>query len=1149
MAMLVLVTVLALAAYFVNYEEDIAKFLPRNERTQRYADTYQRVARQDRVAIVFGADSPEELSDAMDTLAEVTAELDTAGWIHDLRLRVDEEGMMEVMTFVTSNYPYFLTQADYHRMDSLLKVPGYVAMTLAEDKQQLMLPTSSMFAPTLSSDPLHLFAPVIQRMQGWGMDNDFEVVDGIIYTPDGHHSLAYFSTQGAASESDRNARLAALLDSITERTQRSCPGVSVSAVGAPLIAATNANQIKRDSLLAMAVAVTLILLLLIAHYRSAGAILWIGVSLTVGWIFALAGMSLFADTVSIIVLGIGSVIIGIAANYPLHFLDHLAEVGDRRQALKEMVAPLFTGNITTVAAFLCLVWLDAQAMRHLGAFGALMLIGTILFVLVFLPLWARVRRSSVATAQEQSSTLRPKPMSPLLFWTVVALTLVLGYFSLHTRFDDDIRHINYMTAEQRDNLELLAGAADKAQFYAIAQGQSLDSALSANETLQRQLTQLGGDSLQVSGIGLFLPSRATQEQRLEQWRQFWALHASDLLGQLRTEAARQGFAADAFSPFESMLTEPLRVQPSSYFSPVFTAMQGNYIFTDSNLVQVVNYVSAAGDVSLEPMKNRLQRQLHGNLFAFSSKDVSNALVSVLNDSFNYIGLVCSCVVFLFLWFSFRRLELSLVSFLPLAVGWVWILGIMQLCGLQFNIVNIILATFIFGQGDDYTIFITEGLIHEHAYGRPRLASYKRSVMLSAVIMFVGIGSLVLAKHPALRSLALVTIIGMGTVVFMAYYLPPLVYNWITKEKVATPQGTRLVAREVPHTLSRLLRSLWGITFFVTMSTLLLKPYAWLFFKVKGENAATKEQFHGLLCRIGVWVAHHVPGMKMSLDNSVGESFEKPAILISNHQSHLDLMALMMLTPKIVFFANDWTWNNFFYGSVIRHADFLHATEGLDANFEKVKQLYEQGYTIAIFPEGTRSEEGHILRFHKGAFYLAQKLGADILPVVMHGLGHVLPKRDFMLRKGSVHVRVLPRITPGDSRFSTDYSECAKQVRHWFIDQYEALRAQCATADYCAVFARYQYMYKGAAVEARCVRNLKRNANYAAVVDDPANATLGTYVAHHCGQGELPLIFALAHPATQVIALTDDPDDLALMQALEHAPVNFHPQLEKEDENL
>lgn len=62
--------------------------------------------------------------------------------------------------------------------------------------------------------------------------------------------------------------------------------------------------------------------------------------------------------------------------------------------------------------------------------------------------------------------------------------------------------------------------------------------------------------------------------------------------------------------------------------------------------------------------------------------------------------------------------------LPLAVSWLWILGFMDIFSIQFNIVNIILATFIFGQGDDYSIFITEGLTYEYAYGRARLKSYK-----------------------------------------------------------------------------------------------------------------------------------------------------------------------------------------------------------------------------------------------------------------------------------------------------------------------------------------------------------------------------------------------------------------------------------------
>ena len=165
-----------------------------------------------------------------------------------------------------------------------------------------------------------------------------------------------------------------------------------------------------------------------------------------------------------------------------------------------------------------------------------------------------------------------------------------------------------------------------------------------------------------------------------------------------------------------------------------------------------------------------------------SSALTSAIVSSLTDNFNYIGWACGAIVFFFLWFSMGSIELALISFLPMAVSWVWILGIMSLLDIQFNVVNIILATFIFGQGDDYTIFMTEGCQYEYAYRRKMLNSYKQSIIISALIMFIGIGSLIVARHPALRSLAEVTIVGMFTVVFMAWLLPTYCFRWLVYDR-------------------------------------------------------------------------------------------------------------------------------------------------------------------------------------------------------------------------------------------------------------------------------------------------------------------------------------------------------------------------------
>ena len=986
--LLLLVIVLALQALHLDYEEDIAKFLPVNEERQAYQEAVSQLTRQNRIVIVFTGQA-DSVKMAMDAFETRFAEVDTAQTIQDLQVTVDETQMLDVLSFVTQNAPYFLTTDDYAQMDSLLATDRFVAQQLEHDKQLLLLPTGGVSTQTLSQDPLHLFAPLIQRLQAAGQNHRFEVDDGYIFTQDGRHGLAFLTSPYGMSESAHNAQLSDLLDEVITLITADCPAVRISAVGGPLIAVSNASQIKRDSLLAVAIAVTLILALLICHYRRLQDLLWIALSLGFGWLVAVACMSLLRGSMSVIVLGIGSVIIGIAVNYPLHYLDHLKETGDREQTLRDMVQPLLIGNVTTVSAFACLLWLDAAAMRDLGLFGALMLVGTILFVLLVLPLFATSRKKQdcgtplgacAPSAERKRHWLLPQSV---LFTAILVITLFLGYFSLQTSFDSDIRHINHMTDSQREDMALLA---------------------TLSEDVPAELADM-------------IPTAAVQQQRLHQWNAFCQRHPH-LTDEVRDEAVRQGFRPDAFAPFYQLVDSKPTVQPADYFEPVGQFLGGQHLL--------------------------------------NAKNIGDELVAILSSNFNYVSFVCGFVVFFFLWLSFGSIELALLSFLPLAVGWIWILGLMQLFGIQFNIVNIILATFIFGQGDDYTIFMTEGLVYEYATGRRRLQSYRRSVMLSAVLMFIGIGTLILAKHPALRSLAEITIIGMGTVVLMANCLPPMVFRWLVRGARRSEQQSvaSCVSYKLPITLRRVAYSLFAIGFFLTSMYLFVLPYTWLYFHVGKSTEARKLKYHQLLQRLSRFVIHHVPGVQFCLQNRIGETFEQPAVVISNHQSHLDLMCLMMLTPKIVFLTNDWVWHNPFYGMVIHRAEFYPVSDGIEHHVDQLRSLYERGYSICVFPEGTRSADCSILRFHQGAFYLASQLGADILPVYLHGVGHVLPKNDFLLREGRIDVEVGQRIaTPQQPLLAF-----TKQLRHHYQAHYQEMCQQIETEEYWRPYRRYIERY-------------------------------------------------------------------------------------------
>jgi len=471
-----------------------------------------------------------------------------------------------------------------------------------------------------------------------------------------------------------------------------------------------------------------------------------------------------------------------------------------------------------------------------------------------------------------------------------------------------------------------------------------------------------------------------------------------------------------------------------------------------------------------------------------------------------------------------RIELSLLAFLPLVVGWFWILGIMNIFDVHFNIVNIILAAFIFGQGDDYSIFMTEGLVYEYTYRRKLLASYKKSIIISAIIMFVGIGSLILAQHPALRSLAEITIIGMGSVVLMTFLLPPLIFRWLTLRK-----GER---RLMPITLTNLAASVLAFIFFL-FGSIILTVTGFFLFTLGKTTDKKKLRYHKLLCWVARFVVKKIPQVKTTYNNYDKTIFDKPAIIICNHQSHIDLMCVMSLTPKLIILTNDWVWNSPFYGRLIKYADFYPVSNGIENAMDKLQAIVKKGYSILIFPEGTRSEDCSIRRFHRGAFYLAEQLELDIIPVLIHGVGHLLPKKEFMLRKGEIHINVMPVVRAQQKH---TYSEIAKNMRNFYKDEYAKLAAEVETPDYYSDLTLHNYIYKGPTVERTVRRNLKKYGNYRDIISQMKN--YNRILIKNCGYGELPLLMSLVNKNTSFVATESDTDKLELAANCASVPANL-----------
>ncbi len=786
-ASLLVITMALLASIMrLSYKEDIQDFLPFGETDRERMAVYQDISGMNRLFVVFESmGNAEETTEAIDCFVSSVEESDTANWCQDMQATFDLESLSETMDFVYANAPLFLSEDDYRRMDSLLALPNFMDEKLEDDLNALMLPTGSLISENISRDPLGFFTPLMEELQQTQRQMHFEIYDGYIFTPDMTKAVVMLSSPFGSSETQKNAQLITLLDKSIKEMQADFPKVKARVIGGPQVAVGNAKQIMRDSILAVSLAAILILALLLYAFRRFRDIVLIALSVLWGWLFALGGMALVHDNVSMIVIGISSIIIGIAVNYPLHLISHAGHQPDIRQALREITTPLLVGNITTVGAFLALVPLKSIALRDLGLFASFLLVGTILFVLVFLPHFLRTTNKGQQTTDKGDLLSRLASVQvDRKRWLVVMvamLTLIFGYFSLSVKFDSDVSNINYMTAEQKEDMAYFQkffdgnGSEENVALYLLSSATDFDGALACSESKQAVIDSLTEAGLIANhqGVNRFLPSLKEQEIRINRWDEWLGSHP-DLLSILNEKAAKHDFSAEAFSDFADIIQSRQTAKSFDDFLPLTSkAFAGNVSRAGKKGNATIVETLSVKKKDVEQVRKVLPE-------AFDIASLHSSVADALSSDFNYVGWACSLIVFVFLWLSFRRIELAIISFIPMAISWIWILGIMSLLGIKFNIVNIILATFIFGQGDDYTIFMTEGCISEYIHEKPILAPYKRSIILSALIMFIGIGTLIFAKHPALHSLAEVTIIGMFSVVLMAYLVPPLLFRWMMK---------------------------------------------------------------------------------------------------------------------------------------------------------------------------------------------------------------------------------------------------------------------------------------------------------------------------------------------------------------------------------
>ncbi len=192
--------------------------------------------------------------------------------------------------------------------------------------------------------------------------------------------------------------------------------------------------------------------------------------------------------------------------------------------------------------------------------------------------------------------------------------------------------------------------------------------------------------------------------------------------------------------------------------------------------------------------------------------------------------------------------------------------------------------------------------------------------------------------------------------------------------------------------------------------------------------------------IGTWstVAALIARLKLIIDGEANLWSHRPAVFVFNHQSAIDLLIVAkVMREDIVGIAKKEIQRQPLMGPALTFAGavFIDRDNVRDPKtaLAPAVDALRHGRSVVIAPEGTRSRDGKLGEFKRGAFHMARQAGVPIVPIVIHNATDALPVRSMVIRPAEVKVSVLKPIATDGWKLS-DVAPQARRVRELYLEE-------------------------------------------------------------------------------------------------------------------
>jgi len=1057
---LTVVLLITVASIFIslriNLEEDILDMLPHNDaRVDEYRYALRKFRQIDRIFldVSVNADDPEKLAQAADEMfAALSANTNYARILY----RIEVGGQGRIIDFLTGALPNLFSERDALELQKKLQ-PAALREHLESMRRKLAGPEGMVLKDVVAADPVGASALVVAKVlplqTGFG---GAQIVDGRITSADGRHILMTAEPKFGSSDSKASTGLVRDLLQTVQQVEKQFPGVHVAVTGGHRMSVDNASIIRSDAARCISIGTVAMLALCLMAYRRRWLALVTFVPSFFGTLMAGVVLAFWQDQLSAIALGFASIAIGVTVDYAIHVIYHLDDLSetDHRsigQHLSKLVFPVGVGVITTIAAFLVMMASPLHGYKQLGILGAIGVVFSAAFAIVILPLLVpRPKRSG------QQPLWMTRLWEQYFNWQahnrlwlgllVFVLTVVAIFGAKRLRFEGDVSKLNGITKSTQHDDAVINKTWGEAlgMTMVVARGSTPAEALEQNDRVANVLARNTNVTASFS-LSSACPSPSTQRTNIQRWREFWTSIRRDALRQtLHQLGGELGFRSDAFAKFwQRVETEPKLLTLETFRGSPLEQMLSERVALGTNDNAVSTLVKLADRNGVE----KLRRELPGTI-VLDGQDFAAHIAGLAKSGLKNFAVWTGIVVGALLLVSLASLDLVIVTLVPIAVGLLWTFGAMGFLGIPIDLMNSIFVIFIIGVGEDYSVFMVTAKLDEWRGQTHNAALISASVLISALTTIFGFGVMVIARHPVLFSMGATVLIGMVFTFIATLVLTPLCMDALLFR--APPRG----APRWWHVVGS-----FGVAIYLGLSQTflyyILRPILNIFSYRKADD-----QLRRATRWMGRRLVKGMPFGKLEFQDISPATFNPPCIVISNHQSAVDVVLVVALpgdvrqtAKKRVFDAPMLGFGCKILGHVMVEPNDPRTT------LQRCRETLANGASVHFYPEGTRSFDGFVQRFHRGAFELAVELKQEILPITICDSNTAMPRDAYWFEPFHTVVRALPRVTPQ----TFDYSQgvvpllkhCEAIVREGLQQDLDAINTPTVVRRKVARLYRYQ----------------------------------------------------------------------------------------------